>query len=252
MKIYSKGIAVFLILLLIVLGAYYQFTKRPDYPTKWRSEGTQLGKLSQISMALDLYSQKYGTLPPAYTVDKEGNRLHSWRTLLLPYYGEPYKSLYEKIDLSKPWNSPENSKISTDIYYVGKDRWNPKGASHLAIVGPESAWNNLKFKNTENGGEKNNSFLLIVEIENSEIHWSEPQDLELDQIEESKTRKPLIKGVGIKFKNGRLIIEETYHFLDLKELKKQATFKKTILKPSQKNRLDREKNVPEQQNIEVL
>jgi hypothetical protein len=46
--------------------------------------------------------------PPAHTVDAQGRPLHSWRTLILPHLGE--QPLYDRIDLSKPWNDPPNAE----------------------------------------------------------------------------------------------------------------------------------------------
>ena len=40
--------------------------------------------LKQIAIALRNYESVYHCLPPAHTVDAEGNPLHSWRTLILP------------------------------------------------------------------------------------------------------------------------------------------------------------------------
>ena len=54
------------------------------------------------------YEQAYNALPPAYTVDANGRPLHSWRTLILPYLEQ--ESLYQTIDLSKPWNDPANAR----------------------------------------------------------------------------------------------------------------------------------------------
>ena len=64
--------------------------------------------MKQIGFALHNYHDTYGSFPPAFTVDAEGNRLHSWRTLLLPYLDQ--KILYETIDLTKPWDDPANQE----------------------------------------------------------------------------------------------------------------------------------------------
>ncbi len=64
--------------------------------------------LKQIALALFNYEAEHHALPPAYTVDAYGNRLHSWRTLILPYLDE--SRLYNSIDLSKPWDDPANAK----------------------------------------------------------------------------------------------------------------------------------------------
>lgn len=41
--------------------------------------------LKIIALALQNYEATYKSLPPAYTVDATGKRLHSWRTLILPF-----------------------------------------------------------------------------------------------------------------------------------------------------------------------
>lgn len=64
--------------------------------------------LKQISLALYAYTAEFGAFPPACTVDEDGHRLHSWRTLILPFLG--HESLYNSIDLSKPWDDPVNAR----------------------------------------------------------------------------------------------------------------------------------------------
>ena len=51
-------------------------------------------KMQQIGIALQKYHDQHGSFPPAYTVDADGNPLHSWRTLILPYFGEPKLSIF--------------------------------------------------------------------------------------------------------------------------------------------------------------
>ncbi len=41
--------------------------------------------LRQIGVALHNYSDTYGCFPPAFTVDQQGQPMHSWRALILPY-----------------------------------------------------------------------------------------------------------------------------------------------------------------------
>lgn len=243
---------IFLVLSIAVAGGYYKFMKRHDYPIQWRTEGMQLRKLNQICLALEQYSQKYGRLPPPYTVDQQGNRLHSWRTLLLPYYGEPYKSLYEKIDLSKPWDSPENAKVNTDIYFAGKNLWNPDGVSHLAIIGPESAWEKLDFNISDHRRDEASGFLLIAEVKDSGIPWAAPRDIELDQIGRNSKIKPMLVGVGVKNINGRLPVPEKYIFRDLEDLKKQATFKRSTSEHPFKELIRPENKVRKRNSLGVL
>jgi len=64
--------------------------------------------LKQIGLAFHNYELTYHGLPPAYTVDAMGRPLHSWRTLILPFLEQ--QSLYDTIDLTKPWDDPVNAE----------------------------------------------------------------------------------------------------------------------------------------------
>lgn len=75
------------------------------------------GNLKQIAVALHNYYDTYGQLPPAYTVDKFGEPLHSWRVLLLPFLD--HDTLYEQFDLDSPWFSDANRELISqmpDVY----------------------------------------------------------------------------------------------------------------------------------------
>ncbi|WP_165223421.1 DUF1559 family PulG-like putative transporter [Aquisphaera insulae] len=72
------------------------------------SRGWCGNNLKQIALAMRSYEDDYHALPPACTVDANGRRLHSWRTLILPYLDQ--EALYKSIDLSKPWDDPANAK----------------------------------------------------------------------------------------------------------------------------------------------
>ncbi|WP_250847085.1 DUF1559 domain-containing protein [Aquisphaera insulae] len=75
-----------------------------------------VNNLKQIALAMHNYVSDHGALPPACTVDPSGRRLHSWRTLLLPYLEQ--KALFDSIDLSRPWDDPVNAKALAAIPYV--------------------------------------------------------------------------------------------------------------------------------------
>ncbi|MBC8288680.1 MAG: DUF1559 domain-containing protein, partial [Planctomycetes bacterium] len=44
--------------------------------------------LKQIGIALHNYHEDHGAFPPAYTMDANGQPLHSWRTLILLYLAQ--------------------------------------------------------------------------------------------------------------------------------------------------------------------
>ncbi|MCL2304700.1 MAG: DUF1559 domain-containing protein [Planctomycetaceae bacterium] len=69
--------------------------------------------LKNIGHALHNYHDKYQCFPPAYTVDENGQPLHSWRVLLLPFLEE--QALYEQIRLDEPWDSEYNKQFHDKI-----------------------------------------------------------------------------------------------------------------------------------------
>ena len=93
--------------------------------------------LKDIALALLNYHHANGDFPPAYTVDDEGNRLHSWRTLILPYIEE--QALYDSIDLSKPWDDPANAEARkgfVKVYRCPKTDLADGMTTYLGVVGP--------------------------------------------------------------------------------------------------------------------
>jgi hypothetical protein len=62
--------------------------------------------LGSLQYALHLYQDTHGGLPPAILYGKDGQPLHSWRVLILPFIEE--HKLYEEFRLDEPWDSPHN------------------------------------------------------------------------------------------------------------------------------------------------
>lgn len=103
-----------------------------------------LNNLKQIGIALSNYEAAHGSYPPAYTVDANGRPLHSWRTLILPHMEQ--KPLYDRIDLTKPWDDPANSlayNTIPDVYCCPSDPTDNaekrRFTNYLAVVTPDSA-----------------------------------------------------------------------------------------------------------------
>ena len=70
---------------------------------------TCINHVKQISLAMLNYHDVYNSLPPAYTTDEDGNPLHSWRVLLLPFLEQ--KMMYDQIRLDEPWDSEHNQRF---------------------------------------------------------------------------------------------------------------------------------------------
>jgi hypothetical protein len=110
-RIYLVRAFAVICIVVVLIGLLLPAT-RSARPAAYRMQCSN--NLKQIALALRNYESTYHSFPPAATFDSAGNPLHSWRTLILPYL--EHSSLYDSIDLSKPWDAPANAKAYvTDI-----------------------------------------------------------------------------------------------------------------------------------------
>jgi type II secretory pathway pseudopilin PulG len=152
--------------------------------------------LRNIALALQNYAEVYQALPPAYTVDTDGRPLHSWRTLILPYIEQ--KRLYEKIDLSKPWNDPANLEAyETPIYAFQCPSvvCPPNHTTYFAVMDPVGSFRPTEPRKLSELPRSTSSTLMVMEVGGQHaVHWMSPTDpierwlLELDTV--AKTPHP--------------------------------------------------------------
>lgn len=134
--------------------------------------------LKHIGLALHNYHDRYQAFPPAYTVDANGKPLHSWRTLILPYLD--HAALYNKIDLSKPWNDPANA----DAYKIPIPAYSCPSASslqtqthYLAIVTAKSCLQPNQPRPIKEITDGTSNTLLVIEVPHDQsVHWMAPED----------------------------------------------------------------------------
>ena len=151
--------------------------------------------LRQIALALESYHRANGCFPPAYIADKSGKPMHSWRVLLLPYLD--CNDLYQAYDFTEPWSGPKNKKLLPlipRVYTCPTDC--PSDASqtsYAAIVGSNAAWAGEKSRIGPAdfpGGTSNT--IMVVEVADSGISWTEPRDLSLDALGNAAGKPPAL------------------------------------------------------------
>ncbi|MEJ7590055.1 MAG: DUF1559 domain-containing protein [Planctomycetaceae bacterium] len=134
--------------------------------------------LKQIALALHNYESVYHALPPAYTVDADGNPLQSWRTLILPFLDEP--GLYGRIDLSKPWNDPANADAYVtvpQVYRCPSAMLPPNFTSYLGVVGSNACFDPVKPRAFSEMTDGTIETLMVIEVaQEGAVHWMAPQD----------------------------------------------------------------------------
>jgi prepilin-type processing-associated H-X9-DG protein len=146
--------------------------------------------LAHIREALQSYEASQKKLPPAYTTDSDGNRVHSWRTLLLPYMEQ--STVYRRCQLKEPWNSPHNNflaDINLPFFHCPSDTGFKEGdTSYVAVVGRGTAWRPGRGISLRAIKDRAHT-ILLVELKNSGIKWAEPRDLDLKDLPPSMTTK---------------------------------------------------------------
>jgi type II secretory pathway pseudopilin PulG len=140
--------------------------------------------LKQIALALHNYHDTYGSFPPAVTYNSDGQPMHSWRVLLLPYLDS--SPLYSQYKMDEPWNSPNNSAVTANLPPVYSCPSNPNimkdGHTHyVALDGPQSVMNSKRPCRIRDIVDGPSSTLMVVEARDSGVHWAEPKDFDIGQ-----------------------------------------------------------------------
>lgn len=139
--------------------------------------------LKQIGISLHNYHDEYGCFPCAI-VDDRGQRMHSWRTAILPYAEQ--RQLFERYNLHEPWNGASNQLLLDEIpggYRCPSDR---------SAVSTDTSYVRIVGKGTV-GGEPNESVsyqeiadgttrtIMAIEVAESGIPWLEPRDMTVEE-----------------------------------------------------------------------
>jgi type II secretory pathway pseudopilin PulG len=135
--------------------------------------------LKQIALALHAYAEKHGAFPPAYTVDAEGKPLHSWRTLILPFLEQ--HELYEKLDLTKPWDDPVNraaydSRVS--IYHCPSLDITSNHTTYLAVTTDGGCFAPGEPRKLADIKDATSLTMMVIDAHSKhQVHWMSPHDM---------------------------------------------------------------------------
>jgi type II secretory pathway pseudopilin PulG len=148
--------------------------------------------LRQIALALQNYHDAYDAFPPAYTTNSDGKPLHSWRTLILPYLEQ--QALYDKIDLSQPWDDPANKaayETRIHVYACPSAIVPPDHTTYLAIVGPNTCFHATTSRPQADITDDPGLTLMVMEVDSAHaVHWMSPSDAtEQDVLDFGKSTK---------------------------------------------------------------
>lgn len=137
----------------------------------------------QISLALQNYHDEYGCLPPAHYADSTGRPMHSWRVLIWPFYDA--NPAYNQYRFDEPWNGPNNRRLHQLQNYFDCPADNTSdtfNTNYVAVTGSR-LWPKSGTYSLDSPGRPASRTIMIVEISDSDIHWMEPRDLPLDELD---------------------------------------------------------------------
>lgn len=158
----------------------------------------------QIALALLNYESVYRSLPPAFTVDANGQPLHSWRTLLLPYLEQ--NAVYEQIDLNKPWDDPVNLPIGEVVIptFVCPSSGPPANTSnYVAVIDPSGIFTGstpTTFGMITDG--LANTILFVEVGPDSAVPWMSPDDITMNEYHSLPSKSMHVGGSNVALADG--------------------------------------------------
>lgn len=194
----------------------------------------------QTVLALHNYHDTYDSLPPARIIDANGKPMHSWRASIQPFMA----SHVYRYKMDEPWDGPNNRLFALNLpfeikgevktqeeaqHYKGyvppgvyeaidygtfhrcpcQDHGEAFITDMVAVTGEHTAWPDSKTVSLSDITDSHDTTILVVEINHSDILWSEPQDLRFDlmHFEINSPRGPSIssphpQGPAVAFVDG--------------------------------------------------
>ncbi len=181
----GKRVSASLLIVLLLFGQFFYPVLDGARETTLRSECES--NLRQLTIAIHNYESKHGHLPPPFSTDSDGNVLHSWRVLILPFLGE--QQLYDQIDKSKRWDDPVNAayhKRMPDIFCCSAKRYHSKWGfksnttAYVVVVGEATAWRANDPPSLVQISDRTSRTIAIIESETHRTNWMCPNDPNLD------------------------------------------------------------------------
>jgi hypothetical protein len=141
--------------------------------------------LKQIGLALHNYHQTYKSFPPAYTRDKQGQPLLSWRVQILPFLEQ--QSLFDQFHQDEPWDSPHNKTLIEKMPAVlacpsearklrksGKTTYLAPRGKATVLPGAEG----VKLAELTDG--TSNTIMVVDASDALAVIWTKPDDWDID------------------------------------------------------------------------
>lgn len=160
-----------------------------------------MNNLKQLGLAMHNYHDTFGGFPAAYSTDKEGKPLLSWRVYVLPFVEQ--QALFEQFHLDEPWDSEHNKKLIAkmpDVFRSPTSKAEPGKTVYLtpragSTVFPEPERptkmefpTGIQIQDVTDG--TSNTVMLIEVSDDRAVFWTQPDDFEFDPLD------PLAGAIG--------------------------------------------------------
>ena len=148
-----------------------------------------INNLKMIGHALHSYHDVYGCFPAPFIADASGKPMHSWRIALLPFM-ELQLPVRDGYNFNQPWDSPHNLALgqaciggSRNYFCPGEIQRAETGfTSYVMLVGSQSASPPGEWRTIDRITDGSANTIIVAEIADSDIFWSEPRDLSFDEM----------------------------------------------------------------------
>lgn len=181
-------------------------------PGPLRGAYSARASLCNIYEGLREYNKVNGRLPPAVAKDVKSGKSSSWRIAVYQSTLRHFPSLIAKpngnvsreYDRSMAWNDPANLRLQERgawlFSYTQGDPYPPSGSRgkhgrcttyYKAITGPSTAFDSA---NPPSLKQLPKNLILVVRVEDSDTHWMEPGDLNIEELASSEKTKRLLLG----------------------------------------------------------
>ena len=203
-----------LLILLCLAGVFCYWVVSESLPALrriWCNENVRT-----INLAFHIYHDKHGSFPPAYTVDENGQPLHSWRVLILPFVFEDGEGLelYNKIRHNEPWDSEYNqqfhgvqilayqcpakratflSKIR-NVFVKNRDLLHLANCDYSVVIGEDTVFPGSTTVTSDDIIDRKSNTILVVE-RMIPVNWMDPNnEIRFDIAREGINRN--LHGIG--------------------------------------------------------
>lgn len=201
---------------IVVLAVFSQVGRMVLHQRKLAHKSQILGRLSQIALMIENYQAREGMPPPCFTTSLEGEKLLSWRALVLHFEEDGVDGLH----LDEPWNSPANRMAAH--HNLDKARWfsfqevqRDPAPQILAVVGPNSLWHATTGRAK---GKLNTApeMVMLVGGITSQLHWMEPGDISEAELRHLLNAGEILYGRSTFGNYGMLTVRNNRLVIDVK------------------------------------